>query len=187
MDKKSLEGINKQFKYYKQLGDRTFEQVSDEDLFWKPNQESNSIAIIVNHLSGNMKSRWTKFLTTNGEKSWRNRDLEFENKFSTRDQMLEAWEDGWNCLFNALNSINESNVDSKITIRNQVHSISEAIHRQMMHYSYHIGQIVYIGRMRSSKDWSSLSIPKGESENYNQTKRALGIHAGHFTDNLRNE
>lgn len=181
----SLKGIIKQFEYYKLLGERTFEQISDEDLFWAFNDESNSIAVIVNHLSGNMKSRWTDFLTSDGEKLWRNRDQEFEAIIKTREQLIEVWNEGWQCLFLALNMINESNMDSSITIRNQKLSVEEAIHRQMMHYAYHIGQIVYLGRMKTGKEWHSLSIPKGGSDNFNQEKKAKGIHIGHFTDDFR--
>ncbi len=182
MELKTLKGIIKQFEYYKLLGERTFDQISDDDLFWNSDDENNSIAIIVNHLSGNMKSRWTGFLNSDGEKSWRNRDQEFESIIKSRDQLLYVWEEGWGCLFSALNSINESNIDSKITIRKQLHSIPEAINRQMMHYAYHIGQIVYIGRMRAGSDWKSLSIPKGSSEEFNKQKMSAGMHGGHFTD-----
>jgi len=185
MDLKSLDGIIKQFEYYKLLGERTFAQVSDEDLFWQFNEESNSIAVIVNHLSGNMKSRWTDFLTSDGEKPWRNRDKEFEAIIKSRAQLIAAWEEGWESLFKALNSINESNIDSTITIREQIHTIPEAIHRQMMHYAYHIGQIVYIGRMRAGNNWKSLSVPKGKSDEFNSKKRASGTHGGHFTDDFR--
>lgn len=185
MDTATLNGIIKQFEYYKLLGEQTFEQLSDDDLFWEYNDESNSIAVIVNHLSGNMKSRWTNILTTDGEKSWRNREQEFESIFESRDQLLLAWEEGWNCLFLALNSINESNLNATITIRDQVHTIPEAINRQMMHYAYHIGQIVYLGKMRAGSDWNSLSIPKGKSEVFNEQKRKKGIHGGHFTDDHR--
>ncbi len=181
----SLPAIIKQFEYYKLLGERTFEQITDDDLFWEFNEESNSIAIIVNHLSGNMKSRWTDFLKSDGEKTWRNREQEFESIIKTREHLIEAWNEGWHCLFSALNSINESNINSNITIRNQKLSIEEAIHRQMMHYAYHIGQIVYLGRMKAGDKWKSLSIPKGGSDKFNQEKKEKGIHGGHFTDDFR--
>lgn len=180
-----LSSVSKQFEYYKILGEKTFEQLKDEDLFLQFNNESNSIAIIVNHLWGNMKSRWTDFLISDGEKEWRNRDMEFESIIKTRTEMLYKWNDGWSCLFEALNSLNESNFDSKIFVRNQSHSIVEAVNRQMMHYAYHIGQIVYVGRMIKGIEWESLSIPKGKSKDFNTKKFSKGNHKGHFTDEIK--
>ena len=145
--KNYLESITKQFQYYKMLGDNTFAQLNDQELFWQFNPESNSIAIIVNHLWGNMLSRWTDFLKSDGEKEWRKRDQEFEDIIKTRAQLLEKWEAGWECLFQAIDSINETNFESTIYIRNQGHTIVEAINRQLAHYAYHIGQIVYLGGM----------------------------------------
>jgi hypothetical protein len=162
-----LQSVRKQFEYYKSIGEKTFDQLQDKDLFWQYNPESNSIAIIVNHLSGNMKSRWTDFLTTDGEKEWRNRDAEFELEIKTREQLMLRWNEGWDCLFSALNSINEDNFDTKVYIRNQAHSIMDALNRQLAHYSYHIGQIVYLGRMSKASDWKSLTIPKGKSDAFN--------------------
>lgn len=185
MEKEYLESIKKQFQFYKSLGEKTFDQLSEEDLFWQYNEESNSIAIIVNHLWGNMKSRWTDFLSSDGEKDWRNRDLEFESVIKTKAEMLEKWNDGWNCLFEALDSINKENFQTKVYIRNQEHSIIEAVNRQFAHYSYHIGQIVYIGRMIIGREWKSLSIPKGDSQQFNQKKFSQGKHKGHYTDYLK--
>ena len=125
-------------------------------MLWKFNDESNSIAIIVNHLYGNMKSRWTEFLTSDGEKEWRNRDNEFENQMKSKKELLIKWNDGWQYLFRALNSINTENFNTEIYIRNQSHSIVEAINRQLSHYSYHVGQIVFIGKMIKTTDWQSL-------------------------------
>lgn len=179
-----LNSVKKQFEYYKTLGEKVFEQLNEEDFFWQYNIESNSIAIMVNHLSGNMKSRWTEFLTTDGEKEWRNRDLEFEDIIKTKNELLEKWNEGWNCLFIALNAINETNFDQEIYIRNQGHSIVEAINRQLAHYSYHIGQIVFLGRMIKGHTWTNLSLPKGKSEEFNKAKFSKGKHKGHFTDDL---
>lgn len=179
-----LNSIKKQFEYYKSVGEKTFDQLSENDLFWKYNEESNSISVIVNHLSGNMKSRWTDFLTSDGEKEWRNRDVEFESVIKSKDEMLEKWNDGWECLFDALDSINQENFDTKIYIRNQEHSIIEAINRQLAHYSYHIGQIVFVGRMIKGSEWKSLTIPKGKSEEFNNKKRIKGKHKGHFSEDL---
>ncbi len=179
-----LTSITKEFEYYKTVGERTFEQLEEKELFWHYNDTSNSIAIIVNHLWGNMKSRWTNFLTEDGEKSWRNRDLEFESVTKTREELLYQWNDGWNCLFDALKQLNETNIASEIYIRNQAHSVPEAINRQLGHYTYHIGQIVYIGQMIKGEAWQSLTIPKGKSSEFNQTKFSKGKHRGHFSDDL---
>lgn len=180
-----LNSIIKQFEYYKSIGEKTFDQLDEKDFFWQFNNESNSISIIVNHLSGNMKSRWTDFLTSDGEKEWRNRDLEFESIIRSKEELLSKWNDGWKCLFEALNSINEQNFDTDIYIRNQSHSIIEAINRQFAHYSYHIGQIVYIGRMIKGNKWKSLTIPKGKSSDFNDEKFSRGKHGGHFTDDMK--
>jgi len=150
-----LTSATNQFDYYKLLGEKTIAQLPEEKLFWQYNAESNSVATIVKHLSGNMLSRWTDFLTTDGEKEWRKRDDEFENDIKTRIQLLEIWDKGWNCLFNALNSITENDYDKLIYIRNQRHSISDAIIRQIAHYSYHVGQIVFVGKMICDKYWNT--------------------------------
>tara|TARA_R110002049_G_scaffold47596_1_gene136872 strand:+ start:124943 stop:125557 length:615 start_codon:yes stop_codon:yes gene_type:complete len=180
-----LNSVRKQFEYYKSVGEKTFDQLDEGDFFWQFNEESNSIAIIVNHLSGNMKSRWTDFLTSDGEKEWRNRDSEFESVIRSKEELLIKWNDGWKCLFEALDSINLENFKTKIFIRNQGHSIVEAVNRQFAHYSYHIGQIVYIGRMLKGNAWKSLTIPKGESANFNTVKFSKGKHDGHFSDDLK--
>ena len=177
-----LESITKQFEYYKLLGERTFNQLSDDQLFWQFNDESNSIAIIVNHLSGNMKSRWTQFLTSDGEKEWRNREKEFESVIQSREELLEYWAAGWDCVFKALNTITTENFNTQVYIRNQGHTIMEAVHRQFAHYAYHIGQVVYIGSMLKGKEWESLSIPKGKSSDFNKEKFSKGKHKAHFTD-----
>ena len=185
MEKEYLNSVIKQFEYYKSLGERTMEQLDDKELFWQYNEASNSIAIIVNHLWGNMKSRWTNFLTTDGEKEWRQRDLEFEAVIKTRDPLMERWEDGWRCLFDALDTINEENFRTEVYIRNQAHSIVAAVNRQLAHYAYHIGQLVYVGRMMKGGDWKSLSIPKGKSADFNSEKFSRGKHGGHFTDDIK--
>jgi hypothetical protein len=193
-----LKSAKQQFLYYKQLGDKTMDQLSDEQLFWQYNDASNSIAIMVKHLWGNMMSRWTDFLTTDGEKDFRKRDEEFELRVGpnhqgvdniaegvnehSRSVIIEKWEQGWACLFKALDSINEDNFDTTIYIRNQGHSIPEAVNRQMMHYAYHVGQMVYLGRMMKGEDWQSLSIPKGNSKAYNAEKFSQEKGKRHFTD-----
>lgn len=177
-----LNSAIKQFQYYKSLADKTINQLSDEDLFFQYNESSNSIAIIINHLWGNMLSRWTDFLTSDGEKEWRNRDLEFENEISNKEELLQKWNQAWDCLFNALNSLNEEDLAKIIYIRNQGHTILEAINRQLAHYPYHIGQIVFIGKMINNEKWSSLSIPKGKSKEYNSDKFSKDKEIKHFTD-----
>jgi hypothetical protein len=177
-----LESIRKQFEYYKMLGEKTFAQVTDEQLFWQYNEESNSIAMIVKHLWGNMLSRWTDFLTTDGEKEWRQRDAEFENDINTREELMKKWKEGWECLLKAINALDEKDLDRVIYIRNQGHTVTEAINRQLAHYPYHVGQIVFIGKMLAQHGWVSLSIPRGNSQTYNADKFSRPKEKGHFTD-----
>ncbi len=181
MENNFLFASRKQFEYYKTLGDRTFAQLQEEDLFWQFNEESNSIAIIVKHLWGNMMSRWTDFLTSDGEKEWRNREAEFNADIKDVNELLQKWEEGWSCLFTAIDSLNKDNFDTNILIRNQTHTVVEAILRQMSHYSYHVGQIVYLGRMRKGIAWKSLSIPRGSSEAFNKKKFEGETRNDHFT------
>lgn len=182
MNQDYLSSAIKQFEYYKQLGEKTIEQVPEEQLFWQFNDESNSIAIIVKHLWGNMLSRWADFLTTDGEKETRNRDAEFENDITTKDELLQKWNEGWTCLLDTLNSLTVADLDKTIYIRNMGHTVVEAINRQLAHYPYHIGQIVFIGKMICNQNWASLSIPKGNSVAYNAEKFAKSKHKEHFTD-----
>lgn len=153
----------KRFQYYKELAEKTFDQVSEEHLFWKYNEESNSIATLVKHLSGNMQSRWTNFLTEDGEKSWRKRDSEFENDIQSKAEMMKIWTEGWQVLFEALNQIKEETWNQTILIRGEKHTLLEAVLRQLAHYPYHIGQIIYIGKMVKDADWKTLSIAKNQS------------------------
>ncbi len=162
----------KRFEYYKSLGDKSVEQLSDEQIFWQYNEESNSIAVIIHHIAGNMLSRWTNFLTEDGEKSWRNRDEEFVNTFKTKDEVLAFWEKGWKCFFNALDQINEGNLYSTIYIRGEAHSVIDAIFRQLAHYPYHIGQIVYIAKMMKNEDWKTLSIARNKSQEFNSEMKS---------------
>lgn len=182
MNTEYLASTRKQFEYYKMLGEKTIAQLTDEQLFWRYNEESNSIAMIVKHLWGNMLSRWTDFLTSDGEKEWRDREAEFENDITGRDDLLNKWNEGWERLFTALGSLNETNMDTIIYIRNQGHSVMEAINRQLAHYPYHVGQIVYIGKMIRDGQWESLSIPRGKSQAYNADKFAKPKSRQHFTD-----
>ena len=182
-----LDSVKKQFEYYKMLGEKTFAQLSDEQLFKQYNNESNSIATIVKHLWGNMRSRWTDFLTTDGEKEWRKRDAEFENDIKNRTELLAKWNEGWTCFFNTLNSLTEADLTKEIFIRNQGHSVVEAINRQLAHYPYHIGQIVFIGKMFCNEKWTSLSIPRGSSNEYNADKFSKPKNKQHFTDEYLND
>jgi len=155
---------------YKTLGDKTFEQLEEKDIHWAYSEYDNSIAIIVKHLSGNMLSRWTNFLIEDGEKTWRNRENEFDNPHTTKAEMIIAWEAGWHCLFEALETVNSSNFKTTIKIRNEPHTIIDGINRQLAHYANHVGQIVYIAKMIRGNKWISLSIPKGKSAEFNQHK-----------------
>jgi hypothetical protein len=143
------------------------EQLDEENLFWQYNDASNSIAIIVQHLWGNMLSRWTNFLTEDGEKEWRERDAEFEKVIRTKEELIIKWDEGWDCLFDALKSLTKVDLDKTIYIRKEPLTVIDAINRQLAHYSYHVGQIVYIGKMQLNDRWISLSIPKGNSKEFN--------------------
>jgi len=179
-----LESTRKQFAYYKSLGEKTFAQLNDEEIHWQPNDDSNSVAIIVKHIVGNMLSRWTNFLTEDGEKEWRHRDTEFEDTFTSKAEMLAAWSAGWNCLFAAIDPLKPEDVSRIIYIRNQGHTVMEAITRQLCHYPYHIGQLVYVGKLIRGHEWTSLSIPKGKSSTYNADKFSKEKGKRHFTDDL---
>lgn len=182
LDRSFLPNVIKQFQYYKVLGERTFEQLNDEQLFWQFNDESNSVAIIAKHIAGNMLSRWTDFLNSDGEKDWRNRDGEFVNEFATREELLSYWERGWSCFFEAVEPLKYEDLDNIVYIRNMGHSVAEAINRQLAHYAYHVGQIVFIGKMCKNQDWKSLSIPKGKSSKYNEGKFSEAKSRIHFSD-----
>ena len=184
MDKSYLKSVIIQFEYNKHLGDKTFSQLTEQELFWQYNEESNSIATLVKHIAGNMLSRWTNFLTEDGEKPWRNRDDEFINTFKNKKEIIDLWEKGWQCLFDGLNSINDKNQDTIVYVRNHGHTIPEAINRQLCHYSYHIGQLVLIGKMVKNENWQSLSVPRGASKEYNEQKFSKVKRRAHFTEDL---
>jgi hypothetical protein len=163
-----LDTCIKVFQQYKKLGEKAMEQLDNDQLNWTPSSESNSVVLIVKHLYGNMLSRWTDFLTTDGEKEWRNRDNEFvtERKLS-HEEINWMWEDGWALLFKTLYALTDADLDKKVKIRGEEHSVIEALERQIAHYSYHIGQIVYLAKICKDKDWKSLSIPKNKSKEFN--------------------
>jgi len=156
------------FRQYKKLAERAMEQVSDQHLFTTLGGESNSIAIIVKHIAGNMRSRWTDFLTTDGEKPDRHRDSEFEDPPDTREALLEIWEDGWKRLFAALEPLSDADLTRKVYIRGEAHSVMQAINRQVAHYGMHIGQIVLLAKHFAAGNWRTLTIPRRKSAEYNQ-------------------
>ncbi len=163
-----LASVKKYFRQQKTLGDKTIEQLGEENIGWQYNENSNSIAIIVQHLWGNMLSRWTNFLTEDGEKDWRNRDTEFEQVIGTKEELIQKWEAGWQCVFTTLDSLAEEDLGKTIFIRKEPQTVVDAINRQLAHYSNHVGQIVYIGKMILNNQWVSLSIPKGNSKDFNK-------------------
>lgn len=168
LEKDFLSSARKEFKRYKTMGEKSFAQLGEPELLHTYHREDNSIAQITKHLVGNMKSRWTHFLTEDGEKSWRHRDTEFEAPYASREEMLKAWESGWQCVFDALDMIDKENFNTPVYIRKEPHSIMEAIHRQLAHYAGHVGQIVYLAKSIKGSAWQSLSIPKGQSETFNR-------------------
>ncbi|MFT4017259.1 MAG: DUF1572 family protein [Agriterribacter sp.] len=155
-------------KYYKELADKTFAQLDEKDFYYQPNESSNSVAVIIQHVSGNMLSRWTNFLTEDGEKTWRNRDKEFNDQHYSKEALLELWKNGWNCFLNTLESLEEADLLKTIYIRNEPLIVADAINRQLAHYPHHVGQIIYIGKMLRGNKWESLSIEKGKSDNFNK-------------------
>jgi len=184
-----LRSANRQFLYYKTLGEKAIDQLEPEQLFISLNEDTNSIATIVKHLHGNMLSRWTDFLTTDGEKEWRNRDGEFSDDTSTslsvtekKSEVLKQWNQGWECLFNTLNSLKPEDLDKIIYIRNEGHTVLEAINRQLAHYPYHVGQMVFYAKILKKSEWTSLSIPKNKSKDYNSDKFSKEKTKKHFTD-----
>lgn len=156
------------FESYKKLGDKTLAQLSEEQCFYRPAANANSIAMIVHHVQGNMLSRWTNFLTEDGEKPWRNRDAEFEDFRCSKEALLHKWNEGWACLFAALNDLKEDDLTKTIYIRTEPLTVCDAIVRQLMHYAYHVGQIVFYAKILTDKNWKPLSIPVGESAQFNK-------------------
>jgi hypothetical protein len=155
-------------RYYKELAERAFAQISDKDFFRALDEESNSIAVNMKHMAGNMFSRWTDFLTTDGEKPERDRDMEFVTlPETTKDDLLAYWEKGWRCTFDAIGPLTSDDLMRTVRIRGQDHTVMQAINRQLAHYAYHVGQIVYLAKHFKSSDWESLSVPKNKSAEFN--------------------
>lgn len=167
-----LQSYLKRAVYYKQLGDQTFAQLQEADFHFQPGPESNSIAVIIRHLHGNMMSRFTNFLTEDGEKEWRERDHEFEEKRLSKEELLQLWEEGWECFYKAVYPLTETDLLTTITIRQEPLTVIDALNRQLAHYPYHIGQIVYLGRLQKGDAWKSLSIPKGQSQQFHDQMKA---------------
>jgi len=163
-----LESAIKRFLTYKVLGDMTFAQLEEKDFYYSPGESSNSIAVIIQHMHGNMISRWTNFLTEDGEKPGRNRDEEFSPPSYSREQLISLWEEGWRCLIETLRSLKDDDLLKTITIRHEPLIVIDAINRQLAHYPHHVGQIVYVGKMILDQNWQSLSIPKGASQDFNK-------------------
>lgn len=166
-----LQSVLKRLEIHRQLGLKTIERLNEAQLHWQPEWEPNSIAMIVQHLHGNMLSRWTDFLTTDGEKPNRNRDNEFEEQPASPEKILQQWNSGWDCMMNAIRSLHESDLDRTVFIRSEPHIVMDAINRQLAHVPYHVGQIIYIGKMILKDQWQSLSIPKGGSAAFNKEKK----------------
>ena len=163
-----LEDSLELFRYYKKLAERAMDQVTDEQLFTTLDEEANSIAIVVKHMAGNMRSRWRDFLTTDGEKPDRNRDSEFEDPPENRKALLQLWEDGWKEVFSALQPLSDADLGRTVTIRGEPHSVMQAINRQVAHYAYHVGQIVMLAKHFANDRWQSLSVPRNRSAEFNQ-------------------
>ncbi|MEN1935822.1 DUF1572 family protein [Paenibacillus sp. 102] len=161
-----LECAISNFKAMQKQGERTLSQLSYEQISWTPHEEANSIAIIIKHLHGNMRSRWTDFLTADGEKLDRNRDGEFEGSYASKEETLIAWQEGWDYVFQALQSLTSKDLLTLVHIRGEAHSVMQAIERQIAHYALHVGQIIYVGKMLKKEEWECLSIPKGQSNRY---------------------
>jgi hypothetical protein len=156
------------FRQYKKLAERAMEQVTDEQLFLAENEESNSMAVIVKHMAGNMRSRWTEFLTTDGEKANRNRDSEFIDPPATRAELLKMWDEGWACLFAALEPLREEDLTRRVLIRGEAHSVMQAVNRQLAHYPYHVGQIVLLSKQFADEKWAALTVPRNRSAEFNR-------------------
>lgn len=180
-----LVSSGKLFRYYKGLAEKAIDQLSDEQVLRKPNDASNSIALIVHHLSGNMLSRFTDFLTTDGEKPWRDREKEFDEGYPDKAAMMKAWHEGWVCFFTAFDSLKPSDLSTIIYIRNEGQTVLEALQRQLAHYASHIGQIIYQAKIVKGDGFTSLSIPKGSSKAFNEGKFGQEKGRKHFTDGLK--
>ena len=169
-----LASAKKIFVNYKLLGEKAMAQLDPDEFFQLLSEDINTIAVIVQHLAGNMLSRWTDFLTTDGEKDWRNRDAEFETVLKNKDEVMLKWEEGWACLFNAIDQLQPTQLEQIVLIRNEPHTVLEAIIRQLSHYPYHVGQIVFCAKVFKGNHFKSLSIPRNKSGEFNAEKFGQG-------------
>ena len=188
----TLAALSKLFAYYKQLGEKALAQVKDDDLHRVLSKDchpgpdpGNSIAMIVRHMAGNMRSRFTDFLTSDGEKPWRDRDSEFMDAGEDRAALLTDWESGWACFFSAIDTLTDADLSRTVYIRNEGHTVMDALHRQLAHYAYHVGQIVLLARTFAGEEWTSLSIPRNASQQFNADKFAKPKEKKHFTDGAK--
>lgn len=180
IEKHFLDAVSRRMREYKRLGEGAMAQLQDHEFSLRPNEVSNSMAQLVAHLSGNMRSRWTNFLTEDGEKPWRNRDQEFEDQLTSRQEILSSWESGWDTFLGATENLDPADLLRIITVRSEPLTVLDAITRQVAHYSMHIGQMLYLAKIIRGDDWNSLSIPRGGSADYN---RALGHNGDHSPNN----
>ncbi|MAT55231.1 MAG: hypothetical protein CMN32_12180 [Saprospirales bacterium] len=167
MATKYTDNLRKLFRNYKSLSERAMAQLDNSQMHWRRDEHSNNVATIAKHMAGNMISRFTNFLTEDGEKPWRNRESEFDDDFSSREQLMDYWEKGWQCLFDAIEPLTDEGLDRTVKIRNEPHTVLEALNRQLTHYAYHAGQIVLLAKMQKGAEFESLSIPRGKSEEFN--------------------
>lgn len=179
-----LHDIKKQYSYYRKLAEQAIQQISEEEFFWKQHEHVNSIAIIVKHISGNLLSRFHDFKTSDGEKSWRNRDDEFEINSSVKDDYMEVWQKAWTVLERELDSLTAENMSDTVYIREQAHLIPTALIRSVTHAAHHIGQIIYQAKIIKGENWTSLSIPKGQSTQFNAQLKTSSDQNEHYTDHL---
>ncbi len=184
LEQNIIDSSIKQFRYYKKLADDAMAQLEANDLYFKYHADQNSIDTIIKHMAGNMKSRWTNIFEEDGEKPWRNRDDEFENTGLDRTRLLSLWEEGWDVLFGTLEKLKGEDLEKIIYIRNQGHTVFEAINRQLCHYSYHVGQICFMAKSMKGEAFESLSIPKNQSESYNNQRFKKGKERKHFTEDV---
>lgn len=187
MNDHTLETLLKQLKYYRHLGQSTLDQVPEVELFRTEGEDNNSIAVVVKHLWGNMRSRFTDFLDSDGEKEWREREKEFDNDLGSKEEVLAKFNEGWDCVFAAIEPLSGTDLERTVYIRNEGHSVFEAIMRQSNHYAYHTGQIVFMGKIIQGANWKSLSIPRGGSAAFNASKFSQDKHKAHFTDSLMDQ
>lgn len=181
----NIEGTIRLFRYYKMIAEKSVEQLSDRELDQSPSKELHSAAVLMKHISGSMISRWTNFRTEDGEKHWRDREQEFVNNFASRQELMEYWHKAWDVLFTALNSIDSSELNDIVYIRNEGHTILEAVERYLAHMAYHVGQIVFLAKWIRGDNWQTLTIPRGKTEEFNRKKFSQNKTKGFYKDRLK--